>query len=318
MTNLGALFVLHGLIHLPIVPAASISFVMAYLVSFSLQKFWTFADTGRDRMTGQMAIYFLVGVFGLVLNAVGMYMLVEVFLVWYLLAQIIMAASLAVMNYFLYRWIFRDREIRVLNGNRYKKILLAGYRPDKDNLVLYYRFLRKEIGLSTTEVEFRSVMYARADKEEEAEEMSRMRRKLDTLKRPIQFFKEVWRQAGWAEVVCVRGAAGQGLTAYLACRLRCKKYLLSIMDDYCRDQRRPPLEEATSVSSEPALDNYPRLRIKLCSMIEMFVAHGASRIFVPSEHLREVVTGWGIEEHVIEVFPEVVEPALPLDENLDP
>lgn len=314
MTNLGTLFVLHGLIHLPIVPAASLSFVVAYLVSFSLQKFWTFADTGRERMAGQMIIYFMVGVFGLVLNAVGMYMLVELFLVWYLLAQIFMSAGLAVMNYFLYRWIFRNRERTVLDDNRYRKILLAGSKLDEGDLAVYCRFLQKEIGLSSTGVEVRSVEYGEKDKEGGAEGVSRICRKLDAVHRTMQFFRQVWRQASWAEVVCVQGAVSQGLTAYLACRLRCKKYLLSVMEDYGRDEGRQP-GKAISGPGSLIQGKWQRLQRRLWGMVAIFVAHGASRIFVPSEHLREVVVGWGIEAQVIRVFPEVVELAHPFEDK---
>jgi putative flippase GtrA len=315
MTNLGALYVLHGLVHLAIVPAASISFIIAYLVSFSLQKFWTFADTGRERMAGQMVIYFLVGVFGLVLNAVGMYMLVEVLLVWYLLAQVIMAASLAVMNYFLYRWIFRNRERTIRDDNKYRKILLASYRPEERDRAVYCRLVRQELGLATGEVEFRLVVYSKIDEERRAERMSRVRRELDAVKKTMQFFREVWRQAGWADVVCVRGAASQGLIAYLACRLRCKKYLLSVIKDSGRDKRGRPGEES-SVQNGLVRGRFLWLHKRMRAMVAIFVAHGASRIFVPSEDLRKVVTGWGIEEQTIRVFPENVDLAHPSDEQL--
>ncbi|MBM9537995.1 GtrA family protein [Desulfobulbus alkaliphilus] len=318
MTNLGALFVFHGLIHLPIVPAASLAFIMAYLVSFSLQKFWTFADSDRERIAGQMLIYFLVGVFGLILNAVGMYLLVEVFLVWYLLAQIIMSAGLAVMNFFIYRWIFRSRKAAIREDNRYRKILLAGNRPDKANLAMYAQFLGEEIGLSPTDVEIRSVVYSEIDKKKGAEKMSGIRRELDAVRRSILFFREVWRQASWAEVICVCGAAvSQGLIAYLACRLRCKKYLLSIMDEHGFDKRRRS-EDAISDPGGLLRSIYQRLQRRLWAVMAIFVAHGASRIFVPSEHLRRVVVGWGIEEQIIRILPEAAELAHPIDENLDP
>lgn len=111
-TNLVALFALHGVLKLAIVPAASLAFCAAFFVSFCLQKFWTFRDPSR-RVLKQMTKYLAVGLFNLVLNAAAMYVLVELLGVWYLLAQIMVGVVIAVESFLIYRtFIFKKGKIK--------------------------------------------------------------------------------------------------------------------------------------------------------------------------------------------------------------
>jgi glycosyltransferase involved in cell wall biosynthesis len=44
------------------------------------------------------------------------------------------------------------------------------------------------------------------------------------------------------------------------------------------------------------------LRVELWRLVEIFVAHGAERIVVPSEYLKKIVLGWGTPEGDISVI----------------
>jgi len=90
--------------------SASLAFIIAFFVSFYLQKFWTFRDNNREKMIKQMALYFTVGVINLAVNTVGMYVLVDKFKIMYLVAQIIMMALVAISNFLIYRFVIFRKE----------------------------------------------------------------------------------------------------------------------------------------------------------------------------------------------------------------
>lgn len=84
-----------------------IAFVGAFLVSFSLQKFWTFTDPSLTLLRTQLMSYFLVALGNLSLNTIAMYVLVDLFHVHYLIAQILTMGGLAMISYVIYqRYIF--------------------------------------------------------------------------------------------------------------------------------------------------------------------------------------------------------------------
>ncbi len=85
--------------------SSAIAFAVAFFVSFFLQKLWTFRDENMRRTPKQMFWYFLVAILNLILNAGGMYLLVDVFGVFYLLAQILMGATLGINSFFIYKFI---------------------------------------------------------------------------------------------------------------------------------------------------------------------------------------------------------------------
>jgi putative flippase GtrA len=91
----------------PIIPATSIAFLVAFFVSFSLQKFWTFRDKSRDRISKQLLGYLANGLVGLYLNGWLMKLLVEDYALWHLLAQILVSAVIALQNFLVYRIIFK-------------------------------------------------------------------------------------------------------------------------------------------------------------------------------------------------------------------
>jgi putative flippase GtrA len=80
-----------------------LAFLIAVVVSFTLQKYWTFAGEQEKRGRHQFVIFLAFGAFGLGLNVLSMYLLVDRVGLWYMLAQFITSAGIAVMNYFFYQ-----------------------------------------------------------------------------------------------------------------------------------------------------------------------------------------------------------------------
>lgn len=103
--DLIALFVFHGLLYWDIVVATSVAFLLSFMVSFSLQKLWTFRNYNNKRLPRQLVLYVGAAFISLNLNAAGMHFLVNNLGVWYLFSQIIVNLFLGVINFFTYKFI---------------------------------------------------------------------------------------------------------------------------------------------------------------------------------------------------------------------
>ena len=83
--------------------SASLAFIVAFCVSFFLQKFWTFQDPSVERVHAQVVLYFVIAVANLGLNTLLMFLFVEKLHLWYFGAQIIVGALLACGSFFISR-----------------------------------------------------------------------------------------------------------------------------------------------------------------------------------------------------------------------
>lgn len=109
--NIALLFVLHGIFKLELIFSTSAAFIISFLVSFTLQKFWAFRNFRRDGLAGQLFLYALNAAVGLYLNGLFMHLLVSRAGVWYLLSQVIVSAALAFWNFAVYKFIiFREKK----------------------------------------------------------------------------------------------------------------------------------------------------------------------------------------------------------------
>jgi len=84
--------------------SAMLSYVISFFVSFFLQKFWTFRDSRKDQISKQLVIYAGIAGFGLGVNALSMYFLVETLHIWYMFSQIIIGFILAFCNFLFYKF----------------------------------------------------------------------------------------------------------------------------------------------------------------------------------------------------------------------
>lgn len=89
-----------------------LAFIIASIVSFLLQKFWTFRDHSRADMPVQAGMYLIIATCNLGLNTFLIYMFVERVGFYYLIAQIIVSVFIAIENFFIYqRLIFRTSAV---------------------------------------------------------------------------------------------------------------------------------------------------------------------------------------------------------------
>lgn len=104
-TDLALLFLFHGLLKWGLVFSTSAAFILSFLVSFTLQKFWTFRNYRQDKVIGQLLFYVLNAFVCLNMNGFFMHLLVNKYKVWYLLAQIIVNLSLGFWSFMIYKFL---------------------------------------------------------------------------------------------------------------------------------------------------------------------------------------------------------------------
>jgi putative flippase GtrA len=103
VTNLLLLFLLVQFLQIHYLIASMLAFLCAFGVSFTLQKFWTFNNRETARAHTQLALYLAITLANLGVNTLLMYVFVTELGLWYLLAQIIAGALVALYSYFVYQ-----------------------------------------------------------------------------------------------------------------------------------------------------------------------------------------------------------------------
>ncbi len=103
VTNLAVLYALTDFLHVYYLVSSVFAFIISIVVSFSMQKFWTFEDSSKDRVHTQFAFYSAVVLANLVLNTFLVYAFVEWLSLWYLIAQFLAGILIAIVSFFAYR-----------------------------------------------------------------------------------------------------------------------------------------------------------------------------------------------------------------------
>jgi len=89
--------------------SSTLAFVLSFITSFLLQKFWTFGNIEGSNIHKQLLLFLIVSLINLGINGLGMFILVDYLGVWYLIAQFFVTASIAGWSFFLYRVIFKNK-----------------------------------------------------------------------------------------------------------------------------------------------------------------------------------------------------------------
>ncbi len=111
--NLAVLFICVEYFHFWYLTGAVVAFIFGVMTSYTLQKFWTFKDVERGNMHIQFFWFTIFALAMLGLNTLLMYVLVDIFLIWYLLAQAISSLCIALINYNVFnKLIFKSNVIQ--------------------------------------------------------------------------------------------------------------------------------------------------------------------------------------------------------------
>lgn len=116
-THLGILYGLTELTTLWYLPSTVIGFFCAFLVSFSLQKYWTFKEQGSERIRRQLLFYLILQLSALILNAAALYLIVETFGLWYLATQALLLIFIATVTFLLSKYLIFRNTIHIAHNN---------------------------------------------------------------------------------------------------------------------------------------------------------------------------------------------------------
>ncbi|MDO8604228.1 MAG: GtrA family protein [bacterium] len=111
VSQLGMLVFLVERVHVWHLLAVVYAFFFSASIAFCLQKFWTFNDRSMRRAHFQAALYAILILIALSLNVLLMYIFVDIFQIWYVIAQIITMGMVTVVTFLSNKYIvFGDHE----------------------------------------------------------------------------------------------------------------------------------------------------------------------------------------------------------------
>lgn len=105
IVHLGFLYILTEFVGMWYILSVTLAFLIAFGVSFTLQKFWTFNNDNVSAISRQLSLFLLTALVSLTINIAGVYLLVEYFKIWYMLAQFTVLVSVALTSFLVYKFV---------------------------------------------------------------------------------------------------------------------------------------------------------------------------------------------------------------------
>ncbi len=116
-TDLLFLYIFTDIFGIWYILSAIVAFLLSFLVSFSMQKYWTFKDHSSDRFRTQAVTYLFVTVTNLGINTLGIFLFVQYVHLHYMISQIIVSAFIAIESFFVYQVVFKQRNDLTITEN---------------------------------------------------------------------------------------------------------------------------------------------------------------------------------------------------------
>lgn len=124
--NIGLVYVFSEVFRWWYLISSAVAFVVSVVVSFLVQKFWTFRDRDMSVWRAQLTSTFGLSMANLILNVVSMYGMVSYMHVNYLVSQVLVSALIAAVSFIVYQYvIFRPRR----KASRNPRALSEGEGP---------------------------------------------------------------------------------------------------------------------------------------------------------------------------------------------
>ena len=117
--DLGSLYVFIDRLHIHLLVAAALSFMLAVINNFTLNKFWTFQNKSGN-IRKQFIKFLIVSTVGLMLTEMCMAFLVYVLKIWYMFSKLFTSALVLMWNFLANKyWTFKDRIFYVPGRDKY-------------------------------------------------------------------------------------------------------------------------------------------------------------------------------------------------------
>lgn len=231
------LFFLTDILKIWYIYSASMAFIVAFFISFYLQKLWTFRDSNK-KVYKQMFIFFFTGTANVMVNAGGMYVIVDKLGIKYLFAQTIMTALLSVCSFLIYRFIvFKKHQIEQGEKTEGIKILIATgiFPPDIGGPAAMIEELI--CSLVNNNFKLRVITYAETGGRSELNygdktvNVYKINRNRNIFFKYFFYLRRLLQLAKWADVIYVTDIYSAGYSAYLAKKILDKKYIIRFAGD---------------------------------------------------------------------------------------
>lgn len=231
------LFFLTDILKIWYIYSASIAFMAAFFVSFYLQKFWTFRDNSK-KVYKQMFIFFFAGTANVMVNAGGMYVIVDKLGIKYLFAQTIMTALLSTCSFLIYRFIvFKKHKAEQIKKTEGIKILIATgiFPPDIGGPATMIKELIRS--LVNNNFKLRVITYAETggcselNYGDKTVNVYNINRSKNIFFKYFFYLRRLLRLAKWANVIYATDTYSVGYFAYLANKIMGVKYIIRFAGD---------------------------------------------------------------------------------------
>ena len=120
--------------------------------------------------------------------------------------------------------------------------------------------------------------------------------------RHVSFFMALLRSAGSSRAVFAQDASLSGFPAMLACMLCRCPLIVRIPGDFAWEYARGAGFSSVDIDRFQAMPSH-RPVVWALRMIQRIVCRRSARVIVPSEYLKRLVAGWGVESEKITVIP---------------
>jgi len=101
--NLSLLYSFTEFFHIYYLISAVMSFCIAFVCSYLVQKFWTFRDHSLEGAHVQIIKYLILQIVNVTLNTTFLFLLVEYAHIWYIFSQMMISVVLAVATFIIAR-----------------------------------------------------------------------------------------------------------------------------------------------------------------------------------------------------------------------
>jgi len=225
ITDLFLLYIFHGILGIGLILSSSIAFVAAFLVSFYLQKFWTFRNPSTEKIPRQLSIYLFVGTTNLVLNALIVHTAVREFHIYYLLAQLVSTILLSIWSFLMNKFVIFEKE------QREKKLKKKFGERDKQRFFILINAQDLNEYKPAEDCEYRGIIFGDKGCKSELPNFRLVVRSSNKFLNFIKIFYQTRKWIHWSDKVKCYGLNEITLPGYAVARLAGKRFILQIKDE---------------------------------------------------------------------------------------
>ncbi|MFA6006409.1 MAG: GtrA family protein [Candidatus Paceibacterota bacterium] len=266
-TDIALLFAFTHFLGIHYIYSSIIAWIIAFWISFFLQKFWTFGKRTLKGAHRELIIYFSVALINLAINTYALYVFVEFLHINYLISQIIIGLATAVVTYSINKF-FIFKHIHPA-GKYVIVIATPSYPPDA--------------GGPSTHAEKYVQEFTRVGHEVRLVIFSKLLR-LPAGLRHLVFAFFVARQSIGANIIYVMDPVSSGVAAYVARLLR-KPYIIRVGGDIVWERGAEKGLISKSCITFYETEKYSNFRFY---NITKSVLQHAKKVIVPSQLLAKV------------------------------